>query len=76
MFTRAAGTLGLILVSGCWSLSTAHGQPQTWESVKLGEAAPDFALANIEGKRVQLQGYRSKKKVLLVFYPALFRAGG
>ena len=44
--------------------------------LKLGEAAPDFALSNIEGKRVQLNDYRGKKHVALVFYPALFRAGG
>lgn len=43
---------------------------------KLGEAAPDFALSNIEGKRVQLKDYRGKKNVVLVFYPAMFRTGG
>ena len=52
-------------------------QPATLPGApKLGEAAPDFALSNIEGKRVQLKDYRGKKNVALVFYPALFRAGG
>lgn len=57
--------------------SLAVGQQASGpESPKLGAAAPEFALANIEGKRVQLKDYRGKKNILLVFYPALFRAGG
>lgn len=51
-------------------------QASTPEGPRLGEAAPDFTLSNIGGKRVRLKDYRGKKHVALVFYPALFRAGG
>jgi peroxiredoxin len=53
----------------------AHGQEASG-ALRLGEAAPDFGLSNIEKKRIQLKDYRGKKNVALVFYPALFRAGG
>ena len=42
----------------------------------LGEAAPDFALSNDQGKPVSLKGLHGKKQVALVFYPGLFKAGG
>lgn len=51
-------------------------QARDTKGPKLGEAAPDFALSNLEGKRVSLKDFHGKKKVALVFYPALFRAGG
>ena len=65
--------LGALISSGTIARSQ---QPPPPQGLKLGEAAPDFALSNIEGKRVQLNDYRGKKHVALVFYPALFRAGG
>ena len=71
--SRWVGVLALSM--SLTAAQLAHGQ-EAGAALKLGEAAPDFALANIEGKRVQLKDYRGKKNVLLVFYPALFRAGG
>jgi peroxiredoxin len=64
-----------MLCAGLSAAPLSQGQ-EAAGAVKLGEAAPDFALSNIEGKRVQLKDYRGKKNVALVFYPALFRAGG
>lgn len=68
------------LVTLCAILGAARAAPVQGEAnaagPRLGEAAPDFALANIEGKRVRLKDYRDKKNILLVFYPALFRSGG
>ena len=70
-----AGTLFLGTLMSVGPLADSQGPPVA-EAPKLGEAGPDFALSNIEGKRVQLKDYRGKKHVVLVFYPALFRTGG
>jgi cytochrome oxidase Cu insertion factor (SCO1/SenC/PrrC family) len=42
--------------------------PTDLERVKLGQAAPDFTLENVEGKPVTLSHFRGRKNVLLVFY--------
>ena len=44
--------------------------------LKLGAKAPDFALLDSTGKKRCLIEFRGKTHVALVFYPALFRAGG
>jgi cytochrome oxidase Cu insertion factor (SCO1/SenC/PrrC family) len=61
----------LTLLTALW----AFGQEKT-EGVKLGAVVPDFTLSNSEGKAVSLKDFRGEKQVALVFYPALFRAGG
>ena len=71
--SRWAGVLALSM--SLTAAQLAYGQ-EAGTALKLGEAAPGFALSNIEGRRVQLKDYRGKKNVVLVFYPALFRAGG
>ena len=38
------------------------------ERVKVGQAAPDFTLENVEGKTISLSDFRGKKAVVLVFY--------
>lgn len=38
--------------------------------VKVGDAAPDFTLPSIAGKRVTLSQYRGKKNVVVSFVPA------
>ena len=38
------------------------------ERVKVGQAAPDFTLEDVDGKAVTLADFRSKKTVVLVFY--------
>lgn len=70
----AAGLLLGVFISVA-SLTEGQQAPGP-EGPKLGEAAPDFTLSNIQGKPVGLKDYRGKKHVALVFYPALFRAGG
>ncbi len=42
--------------------------PADLERVKAGSVAPDFSLEDVEGRRVALSSFRSKKKVVLVFY--------
>lgn len=46
------------------------------KELKLGDAASDFTLCNSQGKPARLKDFHGKKHVALVFYPALFRAGG
>lgn len=38
----------------------------------IGDAAPDFTLANQFGENVSLSDFRGKKPVVLVFYPLSF----
>lgn len=42
--------------------------PADLARVKIGDPAPDFTLADMDGKRVTLSQFRSQKKVVLVFY--------
>lgn len=39
------------------------------ELLAVGLEAPDFGLADEQGRLVQLSGYRGKQPVVLVFYP-------
>ena len=47
--------------------------PQT--HLKVGDAAPDFALADTEGQTVRLSDFRGKKDVVLAFYVLAFTGG-
>ncbi len=38
------------------------------ERVKMGQAAPDFTLEDVDGKSTTLSEFRGKKTVVLVFY--------
>jgi cytochrome oxidase Cu insertion factor (SCO1/SenC/PrrC family) len=42
--------------------------PTDLQRVKVGDAAPDFSLENMDGKAVALSDFRGKKNVILVFY--------
>ena len=57
------------------SLIQATGKQKPVDSklrVRVGEAAPDFTLPAVSGKRVSLAGYRGRKNVILSFVPAAF----
>jgi cytochrome oxidase Cu insertion factor (SCO1/SenC/PrrC family) len=43
-------------------------KPTDLERVKVGDAAPDFTLENMDGNRITLSDLRNKKNVVLVFY--------
>ena len=47
--------------------STSVGATEL-DRIKVGQAAPDFALENVEGQTVNLSDFRGKKAVVLVFY--------
>ena len=38
------------------------------DRIKAGQAAPDFALENVDGKSINLSDFRGTKSVVLVFY--------
>ena len=42
--------------------------PTDLERVKVGDTAPDFTLENMDGRKISLSDYRSKKSAVLVFY--------
>ena len=42
--------------------------PTDLQRIKLGQAAPDFALEDMEGKNITLSDFRGMKTVVLVFY--------
>jgi len=42
--------------------------PTDLERIKVGQPAPAFTLANMDGKPISLSGFRGKKSVVLVFY--------
>jgi cytochrome oxidase Cu insertion factor (SCO1/SenC/PrrC family) len=44
------------------------GSATELDRIKVGQAAPDFALENVEGKAINLADFRGKKAVVLVFY--------
>ena len=48
--------------------TTSNLRPTDLERVKVGGLAPDFTLEDTDGSQVSLANYRSKKKVILVFY--------
>ena len=43
-------------------------KPTDLERVKVGDAAPDFTLENMDGNRISLSNFRGKTSVVLVFY--------
>ena len=47
--------------------------PQT--HLKVGDAAPDFALLDTSGQTVRLSDFKGKKKVVLAFYVLAFTGG-
>jgi peroxiredoxin len=55
------------------SASQPPSAPQT--QLKVGDAAPDFALTDTEGQTVKLSDFRGKKNVVLAFYVLAFTGG-
>lgn len=80
--------LSLALLFACASLTWAQtmpaapaiAQPQAppvapKTHLKVGDAAPDFALTDTAGKPVKLSDYKGKKSVVLAFYVLAFTGG-
>jgi len=45
------------------------------EPLQTGDAAPDFSLTATKQEKIALADYRSKKNVLVAFYPLDFTPG-
>lgn len=43
--------------------------------LKVGDAAPDFALQGSDGKTYKLSAYRGKQAVVIAWYPKAFTGG-
>jgi peroxiredoxin len=43
------------------------GAPDFWSVAKVGTEAPEFSVADLNGTKVSLADFRSKKRVLLEF---------
>ena len=43
--------------------------------LKVGQPAPDFALTDTEGKKVNLHDFKGKQNVVLAFYVLAFTGG-
>ena len=42
--------------------------PTDLQRIKVGQAAPNFTLEDMDGKTITLSDFREKKTVVLVFY--------
>jgi len=42
--------------------------PTDLQRIKVGQAAPNFTLEDMDGKTITLSDFRGKKTVVLVFY--------
>ena len=45
------------------------------EDLKVGDAAPDFALQGSDGKTYKLSEFRGKQAVVIAWYPKAFTGG-
>ena len=62
---------GLALV---WSLTFGMGTVMS-EELKVGDAAPDFALKGSDGKTYKLSDFKDKQAVVIAWFPKAFTGG-
>lgn len=62
------------LALGGAALAFAQAPAPSKTHLKVGDAAPDFTLAGIDGKPVALKDFKGKG-VVLAFFPAAFTGG-
>lgn len=66
---------GLILVVLAFLVGCASTAQSPEPSLKVGDNAPGFSLADVSGNLVRLGDFKEKKSIVLVFYTD-FREGG
>ncbi len=57
------------------AISAKEKQMETFKDLKVGMAAPDFALNDGNGTAHSLRDYLGEKNVVLAFYPKDFTGG-
>jgi hypothetical protein len=68
-YAWAALAVSLVLLLGGSTFNFVLARvPQPATTLRVGELAPDFTLADADGRPVSLAEYRGKKPVILVFY--------
>lgn len=75
MLRRYGSAAWVLLLALAWVMGE-DAKPSPNDGVQLGAKAPDFALPDNKGAVRRLSEFQGKKMVALVFYPALFKAGG
>ena len=73
MKIRSALGLALLLSLSATAAAQQPAAPKT--HLKVGDAAPDFALRDTAGKEVKLSDFKGKKSVVLAFYVLAFTGG-
>jgi peroxiredoxin len=67
---------GLFCVLFWAAVALAQNAPKAPETkLKVGDAAPDFALNDTDGNVVRLSDFKGKKTVVLAFYVLAFTGG-
>ena len=72
MLKKALALISLLAIA----VAAAAQQPAPPKTqLKVGEAAPEFALTDTNGKPVKLSDFKGKKNVVLAFYVLAFTGG-
>ena len=66
-------TVMLLLAFALVAAAQQPAAPKT--HLKVGDAAPDFALTDTNGKPLKLSDFKGKKNVVLAFYVLAFTGG-
>jgi cytochrome oxidase Cu insertion factor (SCO1/SenC/PrrC family) len=72
MLRKLFAFAALLLVAAV-AMAQQPAAPKT--HLKIGDAAPDFTLADNNGNQVKLSDFKGKKNVVLAFYVLAFTGG-
>jgi cytochrome oxidase Cu insertion factor (SCO1/SenC/PrrC family) len=75
MVKQALGLAVLLALSVTTAAQQARPPAPPKTHLKVGDAAPDFALRDTAGKEVKLSDFKGKKNVILAFYVFAFTGG-
>ena len=63
-------------ICGAFVLSLfGAGTGKAAETLKVGDAAPDFSLVGSDGKTYQLADFKGKRAVVIAWFPKAFTGG-
>ena len=73
MLKKALALISLLAIAVAAAAAQQPAPPKT--QLKVGDAAPEFALTDTNGKPVKLSDFKGKKNVVLAFYVLAFTGG-